>query len=452
MLKFTKNFNCCKTVSCANFGISESDSYIQKSERLGYLSTECKLCGSNPPWINNELVQEVLSEKLQQQLGNKVVGCKKCSPYFFIDPIPPSKLHGFTSAGTQRKKCTQCGNVFTLPEYKNISALKAVLASVISKKEIKLAIKESGLSARLYYFYLNKLASIFSNFSRLNEQKTLNNEYLGMHSEGRLMTLSHQRGTYTLFTAEIESGYILLQTNNLTHKPIEEAFLYNESENTIVTNSNAASIEAILLERYQSNLKRNHFEQLIVGELKPVAKCNAIYPDKVAYIHFQLLNAFTLKVARHEHFIEHESTLRSAALMASYSAIKNKCADVYFFLPFTGQKENLLGKALGWWNDIWFSNEFGAFCPITCKLKDLSNISLNRGDMIEKYANYLDKHINKNINSMQVIDNISEIYRVLYNYCESENGQSAASLLGGADKVYYPEQLLDEALESIRSE
>jgi len=452
MLRFTKNFNCCKTVSCANFGISESDSYIQKSERLGYLSTECKLCGSNPPWINNELVQEVLAEKLEQQLGYKAVGCKKCSPYFFIDPIPASKLHGFTSAGTQRKKCTQCGSVFTLSEYKNVSALKEVLGSVISKKEIKLAIKESGLSARLYYFYLNKLAVIFSNFSRLNEQKILNNEYLGMHSEGRLMTLSRQRGTYTLFTAEIESGYILLQTNNLTHKPVEQAFLYNESDNTIVTNSDAVSIEAVLLERYQSNLKRNHFEQLIVGELKPIAKCSAIYPDKVAYIHFQLLNAFTLNIGRHEHFIEHESTLRSAALMSSYSAIKNKCADVYFFLPLTGKKEKLLGKALGWWNDIWFSNEVGAFCPITCKLKDASSFQLTRGDMIENYAQYLNKHINKNINSMQVIDNISEIYRALYNYCESENGQSPACLLGVSDKVYHPEQLLDEALQRIRSE
>jgi hypothetical protein len=109
MLKFLKDFNCCKTVECKNFGVSQSESYILQSERLGYLSIECKLCGSNPPWINNELVEEVLSEKLEQQFSHKVVGCHKCSPYFFIDPIPASKLHGFTSAGTQRKNCTKCG-------------------------------------------------------------------------------------------------------------------------------------------------------------------------------------------------------------------------------------------------------------------------------------------------------------------------------------------------------
>ncbi|MCP4323370.1 MAG: hypothetical protein GY787_16280 [Alteromonadales bacterium] len=449
MLRFTKDFNCCKTVSCENFGIAESESYIQKSERLGYLSTECKLCGSNPPWINNELVKEVLAEKLELQFGNKVIGCKKCSPYFFITKTPSSKLHGYTSARTQRKKCTQCDAVFTLPEYKNIDALKLVLASVIEKKEIKVAIKESGLSARLYYFYLNKLALILYNFSRLNEQKILSAEYLGMHSEGRLITLNHQRGIYVLFTAEINSGYILLQTNNLTKKPIDGPFLYHETENTIVTNIASNNIESVLLARYQSNLKRNHFEQLITGNLKPIAKCNAIYPDKVAYIHFQLLKAFTGNVTFYDHYIEHESTLRAAALMSSFSSIKNHSANVYFFLPFIGRGEKLKGKPIGWWNDIWFSNEIGAFCPITCKLKGEPNFSLKLGHAIDDFYSYIDKSMNKNINSEQVIDNLSEIYRVIYNYCGTESLGTKAMQLGIADKYYQPDQLLDEALYKI---
>ena len=451
MLRFTKDYNCCKTVSCENFGISNSESYIQKSERLGYLSTECKLCGSNPPWINNDLIKDVLAEKLDQQFAHKVIGCKKCSPYFFITTMPTSKRHGFTSAGTQRKKCSKCGTVFTLPEYKNVAALKLVLTSIIAKKEIKIAIKESGLSARLYYFYLHKLATVLSNFSRLNEQKSLQTEYLGMHSEGRLITLSRQRGLYSIFTAEIDSGYILLQTNNLTQQPIGHAFLYQETESTMVANIDSNRAEAVLLDRYQHNLKRNHFEQLILGDLKPIAKCNAIYPDKVAYIHFQLLKAFTLNISRHEHYIEHESTLRSAALMSSFSSIKNNRADVYYFLPLTGNSEKLNGKRIGWWNDIWFSNEIGAFSAITCKLKDASHFSLTKNDAIERFYDYLNSNMNKNVNSMQVIDNISEIYRVLFNYCNVDNGQTAASLLALVEQVYTPEQLLDVALAQIKA-
>lgn len=453
MLIFTKDFNCCKTVGCDNFGVSDSDSYIQKSERLGYLSTECTLCGSNPPWINNELVRDLLSEKLTLQFGQKVIGCKKCSPYFFISNTPPSKLHGFTSAGTQRKKCSQCRSVFTQAEYKNVNALKNVLASVIEKKEVNVALKESGLPARLFYFYLNKLASIFSNFSRSNEQLALKGGYLGMHSEGRLLNLKHQRGIYTLLTTEIESGYVLLQSNNLSKLTIPDDYLYDEVENTMIVNSSSEDIETVLLDRYQSNLKRNHFEQLIVGNINPITKCHAFYPDKVAYVHFQLLNAFTENVDHYDHYLEHESTLRAAALMSSLKEIEQDRAHVYYFLPFVNKLNNRLdGKPLGWWNDIWFSNEVGAFSLITNKLKGDPTFKLNNSEGVEGFYRYLNHSLNKSVNSMQVIDNLSEIYRTVYNYCVTENGKTSACLLGVADKIYQPEALLEKALKHLASE
>jgi hypothetical protein len=72
MFKFTDDFNCCKTVSCKNFAVINSDDYIQHSKRLGYLSIECKLCGSNPPWINNAVVEKILQEKLKFQFARKL--------------------------------------------------------------------------------------------------------------------------------------------------------------------------------------------------------------------------------------------------------------------------------------------------------------------------------------------------------------------------------------------
>lgn len=451
MLRFTKDYNCCKTVGCANFGVAESVSYIQKSERLGYLSTECQLCGSNAPWINNELVQQVLDEKLTQQFAQKVIGCKKCSPYFFISSTPNSKKHGYTSAGTQRKKCNQCGAIYTLPDFKNNTAMKIVLASLLGNKDIKSAVSESGLPARLYYFYLNKLAVLFSNFSRDNESKQLTRHYLGLHSEGRLLELNHKRGVYLLFTAEIDSGYILLQTHNLTKHVFSEEFIYHEKESTIATNIKSTNLETVLLARYQKNLERNHFEQLIMGDIKPIVKCNAIYPDKVAYIHFQLLKVFTGKAKKHDHFIEHESTLRSASLMSSYNEIKSTDANVYYFLPFVGG-ESINGKRLGWWNDIWFSNKVGAFSPITCKLNVEAGFTLNKRGAIKDFFQYLDSHVNKSVSSMQVIDNTLEIFRVIYNYCESKEGKTPACLLGVSEQPYTPEQLFDIALKQITTE
>lgn len=447
MLKFRKDFNCCKTVPCDNFGISDSDSYIHKSERLGYLSVECTLCGSNPPWINNDLVQQVLAEKLAKQFAHKLSGCKKCSGQFFVSDNPPAKLHGFTSAGTQRKKCSQCAHIFTQSEVKNVDALQGVLASLSLGQDIKSAIKSTGLAPRLYYFYLHKLALILSNFSRHNEEQALQRDYLGIHSEGRLIDLTHMRGFYTLFSAEIDSGYILLHNNNLTKLSFSDAFIYKEKVNTTVNNIDSDNLELVLLGRYQSNLKRNHFEQLILGDIKPIVKCNAIYPDKVAYIHFQLLKYITHNAQKYDHYIEHESILRSGALMSSLEDIERGDADVYYFLPFDSADSELTGKRLGWWGDIWFSNKVGAFSSVTRKLKAQPTFTLQKGQAIERFYQYLNGQLNKSVNSMQVIDDLSEIYRVLYNYCENDVDQSPATLLGISTKTYQPQQLLEAAIK-----
>ena len=452
MLKFRRNFNCCKTVACKNFGVIKSDSYIYESRRLGYLSIECKICGSNPPWINNALVSKVLKEKLEYHFGRKLTGCHNCGDYFFIAEKAEDKLFGFTSAGTQRKKCDQCQTIYTVPNYKNRDVLKLVLSTLTIKGETKELIKKTGLSARLYYFYIEKLALIFTNFSRLAEEKVLNRPYIALHTEGRVLHFDHQRGIYILITSEVKSGYILLLSNNLTRQKLTEKDIYNSIENTVIVTKEGDNIENALLNRYEQNLKRKHFEQLLVGELKPITKCHLIYPDKLAYIHFQLLNLFTRKAEKYSFYINHESSLRAGALMAAYPDIKKGNADVYFFLPFNGSSEKLIGKGLGWWKDKWFSNELGAYCPITAPVKGCEEFKLRDSHSVDLFYGYLNQYFNKRVNSINVIDNLSEIHRVIFNYCATKNGKTRAQTLGVTDKVYDTDLLLDDALNVLMAE
>ncbi|AGH82127.1 hypothetical protein PCNPT3_10955 [Psychromonas sp. CNPT3] len=452
LINFRKNFNCCKTVGCANFGKTENVDYIQQSERLGYVSTGCELCGSHAPWINNELVNKVLKEKTLFHFGRKLTGCPKCHPYFFLTEPSPAKLHGFTSAGTQRKKCSQCNTVFSLQNYKKIAVLKRVLNSVLKHHDTKTAIKETQLSARLYYFYLDKLARILGNFSRIREQLNIQDKHLVIHSEGRSFKLEHHRGVYTLLSAEGDSGYILLQTNNMTQDHFDACFIYNETKDTMIKSIYSDNIENVLIDRYQQNLQRNHFEQLIIGDLRPITKCSLIYPDKVAYIHFQLLKGFTQKVESYTHIIEHESTLRAGALMACDADIRQKKAEVYFFVEYPKKAAThwaLAGKGLGWWKDTWHSNELGAYSPITPALTKPSHLALLQSQSIERFYDYLEANMNKKINSMSVIDNVFEIHRVIYNYCELHHAKSAAFSFSLATKNYSAEELLDEALQVV---
>ena len=451
MAVFRKDFNCCKTVLCKNFGIIESDDYVYKSERLGYWATECKACGSHPPWIKNAVVNVVFDEKFTHQFGRKLTGCPKCNDCFFLSEETQTKLSGFTSAGTQRKKCIQCNCVFTVANIKNIMALKLVLQAVQAGGELSESIKFTGLSARLYYFYLDKLAIIFSNFSRLNEETALHKHKMAMTTQGKLLHFSHRRGVYHLITAEIESGYILLQTNNLTKQKISDYYRYDKKENTIISTIDSDNLENIIIDRYQQHMKRKHFEQLLVGELKPVSKCHLIYPDKLAYVHFQLLNVFVEHVDTYIHYIEHESCFRSAALMAAYPDIKVGNADVCFFIPFENTDDFSQGKEIGWWKDKWYSDKSGGYSPIVNQQKVSGDMKHPFDDSANLFADYLQQHLYKSVNSMTVIDNLSEIHRTIFNYCELSDQVTRANRLAITDKVYTPETLLDEAVHLIMS-
>ena len=448
MAVFRKDFNCCKTVYCKNFGVVESEDYVYKSERLGYWATECKACGSHPPWIKNTVVNRVFDEKLAHQFGRKLTGCPYCNDLFFLTEATETKMNGFTSAGTQRKKCTQCHHVFTTAKIKNVEALKRVLRAVLARTELSESIKSTGLSARLYYFYLNKLTLVFSNFSRLNEQWALRKHKISMTTQGKLLHFAHRRGVYNLITAEIDSGYILLQTNNLTKQKMSDYYTYDEKNNTIISTLESDNLENIIIDRYQQHMNRNHFEQLLVGELKPVSKCKLIYPDKLAYVHFQLLNVFVENVNTYTHYIEHESAFRSAVLMAAYPDIKAGNVGVYFFIPIANTDNFSQGKEIGWWKDKWFSDKLGGYSPIVSEPGEL-DFKRPLGDSVDLFFNYLQGNMYKGVNSMAVIDNLSEIHRTIFNYCELSGHKTRANKLAVTDKIYNPETLLDDALQLI---
>ena len=451
MFKFRDDFNACKTIYCKNFGVVNSEDYVYKTRRLGYLAIDCAVCGSHPPWIDNQLIKKVLKEKFNAQFMQKLTGCPECNNAFFITNKTETTRHGYTSAGTPRKKCNRCGCVFTLQRYKNRDALNIVLNSVLFAGGKSSPIKETGLSARLYYFYLNKLALLLSNFSRLKEQASISTQHLAMHTQGKRVALGHQRGFYSFVTSEARSGYILLQSNNLTELQLQKKDLYSLVDDTRIVTDEHENIENILVDRYAQHLNRKHFEQLLCGPLKSVRNSNLIYPDKLAYVHFQLLKVFTDHREKYSYYIDHESAMRSAALMSVVDDIKEKQVDVSFFVPLKSSNEVLQGKEIGWWKDKWFTNEQGAYCPILSQQKKV-NLPLFNTDGVEDFYSYLDKSLYKGVNSHRVIDNVSEIYRVIFNYCEVKNGRTTAQALLINEKAYTPKSLLEEALAVVASE
>jgi hypothetical protein len=446
MFNIRKDFNCCKAVHCKNFGVIDSIDYVYKSKRLGYLAIECKACGSNPPWINNQLINAIFEEKIRFHFGRKLTHCKKCYAYFFFNDKNKAQLHGFTPAGTQRLKCDNCQHIYTASRHKNIDAMRAVLQTILDNEDINLAIKQTKLSTRLYYFYLEKLSLLFTNFSRLKEQEVMTRDYIALQTEGRVVHLKHNRGFYTLLTAESNSGYVLLQTTNITKEKLLKEDIYNSTENTIIQNTHANNLENEINNRYQQTLQRKHFERLLVGQLSPIKHCHLIYPNKLVYVHFSMLRAFIQKTERYGHYIELESSIRAAAMMSASPEIKTKRADIYYYFPFAHDQAPLNHKKVGWWNDRWSQFEHGAYSALTDSLKNENPFTINDTQQIARYYTYLNEKLNKSLNSFNSLLHFSEIHRVVFNFCQANNGQTAAVKFGLTESNYDPMTLLEEAV------
>lgn len=268
-----------------------------------------------------------------------------------------------------------------------------------------------------------------------------------MQTEGRIIHLHHQRGFYTLLTSEAHSGYILLQSTNLTQQQLPIQDIYNSTEDTIIKDAPTNNIQDKLTYHYQQTLQRKHFERLLIGELKPIKHCNLIYPNKLSYVHFSLLRAFVKKSQQYRHYIELESSIRAAALMSAYPEIKEHKADIYYYLAFSNTQETLNNKKIGWWNDRWFSFKLGAYSPITKILSNGPSFELNNIDNLNRYYIYLEKHLNKGLNSFNTIANFSEIHRVLFNFCQEYKGKSTATAFNLSQCTLDPMALLDEAIQ-----
>ncbi len=74
---------------------------------------------------------------------------------------------------------------------------------------------------------------------------------------------------------------------------------------------------------------------------------------------------------------------------------------------------------------------------------------LNDTESIDHYSLYLDQNLSKGVNSRTVINHLSEIHRVIFNYCDARDNVSRAQRLGVCDVLHTPQTLLDMALMSV---
>jgi len=452
---FRQEFNCCKNCRCPNFGFTESSDYLAKSQQLGYPALHCKACGSYPPLVDSHSVNLVVAERAQQHLSKAPCGCSQCEPGFFLGPTVGVKRYGKTGANSQRYQCRQCQSVFTQPHIKNTEQLCQLFNFLSQGHNPQQIMQQLSIAPKIYYQLLQRLYHCLRFYSRLQEQRALPHDFIALHTESKVHEFSEQKRIWALCSNEVQSGYVLLHTHNQTQVELSQAVYYQQRPSTTLPALQDNPIVEALKRRYQLTLNRYHFEDLHYGPTSHLRGTHIIQPSVCAYAHFQLLSGFTHGAERFHHYIEHESSIRGAALMSCVEAIRHKQAEVYYIYhhPRTETDMGEGGNKVGWWNDRWYPADFGAYCSITSAQASATPVNLPRPMACQAFFEHLEQSMSKQLKSASSVNALFEINRALFNYVLSdEQGQTPAMRLGCSDKPLSGSQLVSAAVAAVNAD
>ncbi|BEU02024.1 hypothetical protein OAG1_08240 [Agarivorans sp. OAG1] len=452
---YRQRFNCCKNCRCPNFGLTESSDYLAESHQLGYPALHCKACGSYPPLVDSHSVNLIVEERTKLHLSKAPCGCSNCEPGFFLGPTTGVKRYGKTGANSQRYQCRKCQSVFTQVHVKGSEQLCRLFNSLSLGHSPQKIMQQLSIAPKIYYQLLQRLFHCLRFYSRQQEVMALKRQFLAIHTESNVHEFSEQKRVWALCSSEAQSGYVLLHTHNQTQLQLNDSVYYQQQASTRLPALQDSPIVEALKRRYQLTLNRYHFEDLHYGPTSHLRGTQIIQPAICAYAHFQLLSGFTHQVKHFHHYIEHESSIRGAALMSCVEQIREKSADVYYIYqhPRTQSDMGAAGNKVGWWNDRWYPAPFGAFCGISSGQQVPAPIDLPRPQACQSFFEHLEQNMSKQLKSASSVDALFEINRALFNYViTDQNGETPAMRLGASEQPLSGTTLVSAAVAAVNAD
>ncbi|WP_432454454.1 MULTISPECIES: hypothetical protein [unclassified Agarivorans] len=452
---FRHQFNCCKNCRCPNFGLTESSDYLAESQHLGYPALHCKACGSYPPLVDSHSVNLIVEEKAKQQLTKSPCGCSHCEPGFFLGTTVGVKRYGKTGANSQRYQCRKCQNVFTQVNIKGLEPLSRLFSLLNRGHNPQQIMQQLEIAPKIYYQLLQRLYQCLRFYSRQQEQRVLHRSFCALHTESQIHEFSEQKRIWTLCSTEVTSGYVLLHTHNQSQLQLNDSAHYQQKTSTLLPPLSDSPIVEALKRRYQLTLNRYHFEDLHYGSTAALRGSQLLQPALTAYAHFQLLSAFTSQNQNFHHYIEHESSIRGAALMSCVEEIKQQRADIYYVYRHPRSETDMgsAGNKVGWWNDRWYPADFGAFCSITSAQQNPTKVALAQPLACQNFFQHLQLNMPKQLKSFSSVDALFEINRALFNYLlPDKEGLTPAMRLGCCEQQMTASELVSAAVAAVNSE
>lgn len=376
--------NTCKTIGCPSFGIKDSKSYrlLENDEVF------CIECGfSFYLLFESEFLKynHISNKNIYKSIGH----CSKCGSYKNLIS------YGKSSSKKSRKKCINCGTVFSLSKVENntpedvvnINEIIYIGASLNDYKTI------TKTSSKIIGQKLKKLSLLLTN------ESTYFASNLSLKIASKVMYIhynSSKNSLYVIVSYCINSNRVIHITTNYHSDPELKPVMVYDGSGTL--NQTTIDLRKDILNKEHEIRSRCKFFEIDYGvsKLKRNESGNIIKPVYAAYRHFDILSRKLMAVHDIHHFIEHESFIYAACLSYFKEKVLNKSCHISYLRekssPFN---ENTQLKLNNYWKDTWNISTFNGTSYATCNLTSANHINylpFGTNTKNTNIVNYIYKH------------------------------------------------------------
>ncbi|WP_416923956.1 hypothetical protein [Vibrio sp.] len=304
--------------------------------------------------------------------------------------------YGKSSSEKSRKKCLNCGAVFThysdfsdIPD--NLREINDIIFFGGNISDYKISNKTS---AKIISQKLKKLAMLLG-----RENNTINKEaidHLDVATEVIFIPYnSSNNKLYVIVSYCMKTGRVLqITTNYFSSAPLTNEMVYNGN----IPQRNACSDVAyeISNKEYEISLRRKFFEiDYGTSKLKKNELGHIVKPAYSSYRHFDILSKKLTGINSINHFIEHESFIYASCLSSFKDKVKNKSCQILYLRMGKKQNNHTNNKLIlkNYWKDIWNISIINSITYATCNLTSSSNITRPINLLTKtKFTNYIYSH------------------------------------------------------------
>lgn len=472
--------NHCKTVSCVNFGSTDTEHYVLQRNNPNKPILVCRECGAFPPIINNhDVIAEVMRLKQQQNSGLPACSHPDCENFGLPVLTHRHLYHAFGFSGDrQRYRCKCCQATF-VDRWSGFNAKnqtqQKLLAMLFTGYSVRDICRRLSLNPKSFYDQLSHIASrCRRQLAMFDARLCKHSAHLSLASDISELQPKSDNGVQWIASCEARSGYVLAQDINYqATDPDSRSEHHNPYTNgtrfmappaarlAIVPTPKPQALLARIDAIYREVMSRPNLEDPLSDKARlnyPTKGC-LIRPQYTVYAHYMHLQEMLEDNEELAIYMPQEPLLRSACISVFRERVKNKTIHpVYVETDPDWEHGQTAGKIdivlMGWWRDRWAFTRHGDISKGICHLggekdNEAKWLAIAHHDVITDYQQRFQDQFSQLINEPRRklrpggLLPLMDIYRAWHNLChQDKSGLTPAQKVGLISAPLTLEQLL----------